>query len=401
MKRDSNPEPRPVMIITDQPIISEIETDFQFSAASNLELLKDLASVGIPQSIIHDNEGRKKIEKIIYTSYLFYHRPKPTIAANFVRKKSLIPENEVYIEVLFHKNLWIKEELWLEFQELLEEIRKGKPKIIITTGKWVFFFLQGYYSYGKTAGNEKEKNVFGGLTAHRASITKLYPSWKLPEIILFPLLPVTEKFRIVNNRKVLTEKAQTIMKWDVQKLGEIYEKVYKQQVPTSEFLNPKKELTLGLNLDIIFNWFVKLQQKLNSLSYNQTLNLSVDIETRLGFLDCIGLGWEKDKALCIPIATLNNPCPWKEEQELIITILLARVLTHPKVSIVGQNFSYDAQYEDKFYLLKLKTGFDTMIGFNVLFNTLSKKLEMLASIYCDAYTSWKGMAKFEKEGEGK
>jgi len=418
MKRSKSFIKKPVMVITDQPVISEIETDTPYSAASNLELLDDLNKVGIPQNIINKNVNPITITKIIQASYLLYFRPDKGIKTQFVRKNSSIPEGENYIEVPFQKNLWVEEKLWLEVLDLIEEIRRVQPKIIITTGKWVFFFLYGYYEFSKTAGTATSKTPLGGLSKHRGSLDRIHPYWELPNVILYPLTPVTFKYRnFDSSHKVKTERAYTSMVWDYKKIGKIFREIYLEGKEVSSYLNPKRNMIIGDSLPKIRDYMELL---LTFLSTSK-VRVAVDIECRYftkkslaktaskevkeledlkrGVIDCIGFCYEKNISLAIPLSLYDNPLPWSLEEEVEITNLIRLVLTHQNTEIVGQNYNFDSQYINKFYLIDRPAKRDTMITSHILYNTLPKDLAYISSIYCENYSYWKTMESQEMENK--
>jgi uracil-DNA glycosylase family 4 len=134
--------------------------------------------------------------------------------------------------------------------------------------------------------------------------------------------------------------------------------------------------------------FLLQQAKLGALS------LAVDIETRNKQIACIGIAWSKYDALCIPILCTDKPEGyWAEDEEIAITLRLRDLLTHPHISVVGQNFAYDAQYFAKEYGYIPHLGFDTMVAQHVAFAGLPKALHFLSSMYCTFHQYWKDEGK--------
>lgn len=417
MKRSKSFEKKPVMIITDQPVVIELETDTPYSASSNLELLGDLAKEGIPQSIINKSANPITITKVIHPTYLFYTRPEKGIKTHFLRKKNLIPEGESYVEVPFQKNLWIEESLWLEVLELIEEIRRISPKIIITSGKWTFFFLYGFYEFSKTAGTAASKAPLGGLSNHRGSLDKIHPFWELPEIILYPVIPVTFKYRnFDSSHKVKTERAYTTMKWDMVTIGKVFKEIYLEGKQVGEFLNPLRIKILGDSLEVVVNYLNKILEALT-----QGEKVAVDIECRYfkkktllktatqeqrdfedkkkGIIDSIGFCYKANEGFWLPFSLYDNPLPWSFEEEVKIYGLVKQILEHPNIFIIGQNYTFDSQYINKFYLIDRPAGQDTMISSHALFNTLPKNLAYISSVYCENYSYWKTMESQEMENK--
>lgn len=126
----------------------------------------------------------------------------------------------------------------------------------------------------------------------------------------------------------------------------------------------------------------------------ESLLLSVDIETRAGHTACTGIAWSRNDAICIPHMCVENLDGFYSlEDEHAIVLAMRALLTHPKVEVVGQNFLYDAQYFAKHWGFVPNLRQDTMFMQNILFPGLPKGLDFLASMYCEHYTYWKGEGK--------
>ena len=121
----------------------------------------------------------------------------------------------------------------------------------------------------------------------------------------------------------------------------------------------------------------------------EPLRLACDIETRDGMTTCLGIGWSRTHAMCIPFWTKAGESYWTLEEEVQIVHLLYRLLTHKHVRVVGQNFIYDAQYIFREWGFVPHTTDDTMVMQHVAFAGMSKSLDFLSSLYCDFYRYWK------------
>lgn len=124
------------------------------------------------------------------------------------------------------------------------------------------------------------------------------------------------------------------------------------------------------------------------------LTLAVDIETRSGHITCIGYAWSRTEAICIPLFSQDRvEGYWHEEEEVQLMYLLQRLLTHPNIRVVGQNFLYDAQYFWRHLRYKPRLTLDTMIAQHVCWAGQPKALDYQASLYCEQYCFWKLDAK--------
>jgi DNA polymerase len=116
-----------------------------------------------------------------------------------------------------------------------------------------------------------------------------------------------------------------------------------------------------------------------------TLEISFDLETKLGHIDCAGFSWNLHDAICIPF--WNDY--WSEEEETQLVYLIYKLLTHPRVGVIGQNLLYDAQYTYRWWHFIPRIKQDTMISWHVAFPGLPKRLDYQASLLCDQYVQWK------------
>ena len=128
---------------------------------------------------------------------------------------------------------------------------------------------------------------------------------------------------------------------------------------------------------------------------SDVLPLAVDLETRLhSYIACIGLAWSNRDALCIPFMCIeDNAGYWTWEQELKIILLLKKLLTHPNVKIIGQNFEYDRQYILRNWCFKCPLEDDTMTAHHTYQPEMRKALDFLSSLYCQFHQYWKDESK--------
>lgn len=124
------------------------------------------------------------------------------------------------------------------------------------------------------------------------------------------------------------------------------------------------------------------------------LLLSDDLETRDGQIACIGLGWSKLDAICIPFMCIERKEGyWSFEEEFEIYRCLRKLFKHPNVSVVGQNFLYDLQYHVLHFSAVPNVFADTMIMHHLCYPGTNKGLDYLSSLYCDYHSFWKNEGK--------
>lgn len=122
------------------------------------------------------------------------------------------------------------------------------------------------------------------------------------------------------------------------------------------------------------------------------LDLSGDIETRAGHIDCFGIAWSKRSAMCIPFMTMTGDRAgyWSLDDEAQIIHRLHKINGHKNFQgWIGQNFIYDAQYLFRWWGFIPKLKHDTMLGHHSMFSNSQKSLDYLASMYCEEYVYWK------------
>lgn len=135
--------------------------------------------------------------------------------------------------------------------------------------------------------------------------------------------------------------------------------------------------------------------------YGEYLYVSVDIETRKPLITCIGLAADAGPecqydAICIPFIDFRKS-DWNyysRDGEWRIVQLLRKLLTHPAVRIIGQNYIYDAQYISFWFgIPPTRVQYDTMVAHHTLFPQLPKALDFLSSLYLIHHRYWKDEGK--------
>lgn len=122
--------------------------------------------------------------------------------------------------------------------------------------------------------------------------------------------------------------------------------------------------------------------------------ISIDLETRAQHIACIGLAWSARDAMCIPLMSVERPNGyWPMENEFTLVRLIQKLLTHPNVENVGQNFLYDLQYISRYWGYACRTYMDTMLAHHLCWPGMQKGLDYLSSMYCEFHRYWKDEGK--------
>lgn len=129
---------------------------------------------------------------------------------------------------------------------------------------------------------------------------------------------------------------------------------------------------------------------------NEKLFLSHDIETAMGTITSMSFATggynEKGWAITIPFVKPDKKgftSYWTAEEEFLIWRLLMKVLGHPNLRIIGQNYNYDTQYIDAWLNVRPVLFGDTMLAHHLLFLGTPKGLDYLSSLYCRYHVYWK------------
>lgn len=253
--------------------------------------------------------------------------------------------------------------------ELAEEIREVKPNVIIAFGNTPLWALTNSASAKSGIGN-----------------------WRGSELPLAERLPTIE--HPIGHRAVVIptyHPAAVLRKWDWRALV-----VHDLRARVRKYID-QPEIVAPPYSFIIRPTFDDVTFALDNLHMRADLGpmrLAVDIETRLSHIACIGLGWSKYDAICIPLMCIERQLGyWSPQEEAAIIMRLHELLTHPNIQVVGQNFLYDAQY------FGYRLGFiprvhdDTYYMQQTAWPGLQRSLAFMSSMYADYHVFWKDEGK--------
>ncbi len=362
----------PILYLTDCPLQNEVDKELAYSSQSAKNDFAGLEKAGIPRGVVH-------------ATYSFNFRPDAgELSAIFWRKGVPV---DGYVPWGEEKNCFILDYAFNELKRLRSEILQSKPKLIICSGKWSLYFLTGLTSQKDTA-----KSSYGTLMKWRASSLKLSPWWEYSDAIVMPILPISSKFQLPG--------LQYLVQWDLKRIGKIAKAAMLGDV--DEFRSKEENFIFAdapsTTTSSLFA--VQVKRKLMDLLLQADvgiLKLACDVETMsYAYIDCLGIAWSSTEAICIPFATKYSPHYFRELDELEVFSLLWKLLLHPNVKHVGQNYSYDMQYFWRNLLMRIEPEQDTMIMNHVLFSTMDKNLGFLSSLYCKVHVWWKDEGKTNK-----
>lgn len=156
----------------------------------------------------------------------------------------------------------------------------------------------------------------------------------------------------------------------------------KRESEYAEFRRPKRKIYIAETLDDL-RWFTENFIREASL-------LSIDIETKMEQITCIGFAPSPEVACVIPIVSASGKSYWEADCERLVWNYIRQWCTYPSLF---QNGMYDIQYLWRRYGIACPNAIeDTMLMHHAMQPEMEKGLGFLASIYTDE-ASWKNMRK--------
>lgn len=326
------PVPARVMLVGEAPGADEERLGEPFVGQSGQELNRMLQEAGISRSEC-------------FITNVARVRPPANDISHFIAKS----KKDITSEHHEHRGKFVKRPILDGINLLAKEIALVKPNIIIAFGNTSLWALTGKWGILRWRGSmlvgDFGKKVIP--TVHPAAILR---EWSLRAIAVQDL------------RRAATYR------------------------DGREYPKPAWSFTIQPQFETVM---VQLSRLLDR-AVDGPLVLSVDIETAFGHIDCLGIAWSQNDAICIPFRTRTSPQGyWSEDQETLVVFALYQLLCHPNVQVVGQNLLYDCQYIYRFWHFVPRVRFDSMLAHHVCFAGLRKSLDFQASMYSPYYVQWK------------
>ena len=340
--RPTGPCPAKIMLVGEFPSEREVAESQPFVGFSGQELSKMLQEAGIMRSAC------------FLTTVIRVRPPGNELGAFIAERKSDITGQHIMLRDKFVLPV-VRDGLDL----LRREIEMCQPNVIVAFGNVALWALTGSW----------------GVTSWRGSVMECDLDLNLP----------------YRPKVVPTYHPSTILRqWSWRQIAVHDLRRVASQAKFREIIRPDYKFVIRPDYATVLTILSQLYSQVQA----RPGKLSVDIETRAGHIACIGLAWSATEALCIPIMCVERKDGyWPIEQESAIAYALYQLLTHPNCEVIGQNFSYDAQYflRHLHFLPRLKR--DTMLAQHTLFANLQKGLDFLSSMYCEHHLYWKDEGK--------
>ncbi|KKN28973.1 hypothetical protein LCGC14_0848700, partial [marine sediment metagenome] len=246
-------------------------------------------------------------------------------------------------------------------EELISEIRKIKPNVVVALGAEALKALAGKYS----------------IESWRGSLLKIVDNIKL-----IPTYHPAYILRVYKHR--------TIVELDLKKAKA------ESLFPELRYTPPKFEICPS---------YACVMDRLAWIRAKRP-RISLDIESSGRVIRCLGIGWKNPgnvEAICIPFACRAGFQPnsnilmlpsnsqdflgssyWSLEEEQEILKALDGILPDASIPKVLQNFPFDAELLWKGFGLHISgLHMDTMVAQHCCYSELPKSLDFLTSIYTD------------------
>lgn len=326
-----------VMLVGELPHEADLRREEPFVGGPGFELTKMLAEAGIFREscfitmVLKDRVVGGRIEGVIAT-----------------KKKDITPKH-----VLF-QGKWVLPCVVAGIEQLKREIELTKPNVVCAFGNLALWALTGEW----------------GVQNWRSSIME---STLVPGVKVIPTLSPTVVMH--------TWSARTLIVHDLKRVS--------RHRLNPEITRPNYKLVIRPSYERAVQELESLILEANqSLANGLRIRLAADIETRAGHIACIAFARSKTEALCIPLMCATRPEGyWSLEEETQLVYLIQNLLR--LVTVVGQNWNYDAQYIYRHWHFLCPDVVDTMIQQHSCFSNLEKNLAFLSSMYLEDHLYWK------------
>lgn len=347
------PVPCEVMIVGEAPGSQEEIRGIPFVGQSGSEFNKMAVESGLLKTESRSNPEtfwKARDEQLFLTNVCKYRPPENKIEHFFFDKTKTKP-NELILEGI---------------RELHEEIRYVQPKLILAMGDTALWAFTKKHGITKWRGSMLEHEYTGRdgerklallmPTYHPALILR---EWSWRSIALFDMRRAREAL----------ERGH----WPERRTKFIVRPAFSQVMDTLNFLQKEAE---------------------THATPSSPLLLADDLETRGGYIACHGIAWSALEAICIPNLCVEKPTGYFTlDQDVAIWEAERRLLTDPRVAVIGQNYLYDAQYKARRRGYVPNLRHDTMAMQHLAWPGLPKTLDFMSSMYCQHHVYWKDEGK--------
>ncbi len=292
-----------------------------------------------------------------------------------------------------HRGIRCRPVLLDGIRRLHDLIALVRPKLVVAAGNWPLWALTDVSDISTTAGFRTPKGIVKWRGSQLFTSPSIHPAGG-PPLGPLPVLP------IIHPASILRE-------WGYRSITvhDLRARAGRFLVGSCTWSAPTRTLAIHTpsfrdvcsRLDFWLRRAAELHPRDNlerrdGGERDSGLQLAVDLETwKRKFISVVGLA-DADVELCIPLFSVVNGAVtnrFTPAEETGIWERLKLLLEHPNVKIIGQNFIYDTEWLHRFYNIKALVSFDTMVAHHLLYPGTPKRLDYLASLYCEHFSYWK------------
>lgn len=327
--RMAGPTSAKVMLVGEWPHEADLRKGEPFVGGPGFELTKMLAEAGLyrEQCVLTMAYKERVVGKLIAE-----------------KKSDVTPRHVLY------QNKWVVPEVVEAARMLYKEIELVKPNIVCTLGNLGFWMLTGEWGVNSWRSSVMESNVLPGVkVVPTLSPGIVHAQWSQRTVIVHDLKRVKREstFPEVKRRK------------------------YSRLIPTC-----------------FEEAYSTLEGLIKLADDGQLLKVGADIETRAGHISCISFAWSETDSICIPLMAVDKPEGyWNLLEESTLVWMMQKLMR--RVTIVGQNWNYDAQYIFRHWHFLCPKTEDTMLKHHACFSNLPKNLAYLSAMYLEDHFYWK------------
>ena len=254
------------------------------------------------------------------------------------------------------------------YNELIAEVMMVQPNLIIAFGNLAMWALTGNWGILKWRGSMLETVI---------NRSCLDAAWDTPIKVIPSIHP-----------------AAILREWKLRALVVADLRRAKREMTSRVYERPAWNFVVRPSFETVTK---TLKALISDCEHCDEVWIDFDIETRgkgTVHIDCIGIGWSRNDALCIPfMTTANKEGYWSVDEEAYIVWLLYKLLTHQRVRIRWHNGLFDAQIVHHNWHFIPRHGQDTMISQHSCFSALQKALGFCGSMYAHWFVWWKDEGK--------
>lgn len=336
----TGPKGAPIYFLGQAPGYEEVATGKPFVGKTSFEFDRILRELGV------DRQGCR-LGNVFQTKPPKNYSPDGEDIENYVRPKpypGFVPFNGGFV----------REDVKEEILECWRDISEQQPNVVVALGEIALWALTGQF----------------GIQSRRGFV--------IPSLLGPKVVPAFHPALIARDYS-----SRWLVKHDIRR--GIRESV------SPLISDPGFSTIVRPSLALARDYLLSTIDKLN----RGPLVLSCDIETRGNHIACIGFGTSSREAFCLPLMCVERRDGyWSADDEFMLVTSLRKVLSHPNVRLVGQNFLFDAQFIEHWWFTRPVIYRDTALMQHTLFPMFRKALDFLVTLYSKHPRYWKADGKY-------